>query len=152
MTQEDKMSDSLDKLDAILHRMETERIAAKEQLQMYRETIDKSMALYEKRMNENESRYTTLRGSLIAFVVLVVGLVVSGSRELSVKADLETVKQMDYATKTDAIRGDQAVVEGVMSFLEGETDIPAPLLREESKSIKVEAYREVTGEATRNIK
>ena len=144
MTQQDKMSNSLDKLDAILHRMETERIANKEHFQMYKETIDRSMEFHEKRWNN-------LRSSVIVVVGFFVVSVFTGAVSLSKKIEMSDVEAMDYATKTDVVRGDQFVIEGIMDIVSDELDISDFDNYNMSHELMKEVYKSVTGEVSRSI-
>lgn len=151
MTHQEKMSDNIDKLEAIVVRMETVEKTYEQHFKMYKETIDKSLQLHDNRMTINDNRFLSLRNSLIGTFVFCLGLLFTGGVTMSTKVSFDSLKELDYTTKTEAIRGDQAVIDGIMDVIGEETDIDDFDLYNTTNDVKSKAYRGVTGEVNRSI-
>jgi len=151
-TSDNIMSSAIDKLEAIVHRMETVEKTYEQHFKMYKESMDNSHELHEKRMNLNDTRYSQLRNSLIGVVIFCVGVLFTGGVQLDRKVDKDVLENKDFTTTTDAVRGDQTVVNGVMEFLDDNTEIPNKDIYDAKNELNREVYKEVTGEVTRGIK
>lgn len=152
MTRQEKMSDNIDKLEAIVVRMETVEKTYEKRFEMYKETIDKSLELYSSSMAANDSRFLSLRNSLIGLVLFCVSLLSAGGITMSHKVGDTELKEMDYATKTEAIRGDQVVIEGLMDVIGEQTDIDDFEIYNTTNEIQSKVYQGVTGEVNRSMK
>lgn len=149
------MSDHIDKMEAILHRMETERLAAKAQLEMYMATIDKTISMYDKRADTNDSRFSTLRGYVVSIIIFVLGVTITGgigiNSSLDKKLESGDIKEMDLADTKGVLHGNYSVIEDLLEVIQDNTDLEKQDADDYEIIIKRKAYREVTGEVTRNI-
>lgn len=150
------MSETVDKLSAILHRMETTQETNEKQLRMYRETIDQNIEFQEERISRVEKQWSSLRNTVITVIGILFFAVMGGSVSISNKVSKEEMDTVllgrDCASKTDVVQGINSAVDDLYNSFERETDMTHDEARSERTESKLKVYKEVTGYKSRGVK
>jgi len=142
----ENMEEGLIKMEAILHRMETEREMSAKQLQMYRETLDDKIGHYDKRIESSDRKWTQLRNVVLSLVGGLFLSILGGGAIVDRKASKDYVQDAldnaDITTKEEVLRGFGSVISDTYDSFETMDQ----MTHEEAEAAKGAANRNIVKE------
>lgn len=169
MTHQEEMSDNLAKIESVLSLMQQEREFAgkerqfqKEQSEIYRETVDKSLefqdkeiALMKERQEEDMCKTNSLRLTIRWGVGIAIVLMLSGIGSIATKPSKAYIDKVitngDFVSKDEGVKGAHIVIEDTYEVFEREGVLTHEEAYVEKNKTKVEASKAITGYRARNV-
>jgi len=116
MDNERAMSEFLNEANSILMQIKTHQSVHEQQLEMYKEIVNTSIAFNKERMDLFEKRWATMRSILIGFMGLFLLSFISDRIELQQRPTTEEIEDV-FLEKEDAYRGFGIVIDDVYDIL-----------------------------------